>query len=56
MNGKIDISSLNVPPDKDELETAKHFAEQGKDITFIKPSAIPNIKTPDFEMDGVYCL
>ena len=37
MAGKIDISALNTPPEKNELETAKYFAALGKDITFIRP-------------------
>ena len=53
MPGKIDISALNVPPEKHELETAKYFAGIGKDIVFLKPSSIPNIHTPDILMDGV---
>jgi len=27
--GKIDISELNVPPEKHEYETAKYFADRG---------------------------
>jgi len=42
MAGKIDISALNTPPEKNELETAKYFAALGKDVTFIRPSSIPN--------------
>ncbi len=53
MLGKIDISALNVPPEKSEFETAKYFAALGKDIIFLKPSSIPNTHTPDFKMDGV---
>ncbi len=51
--GKIDISKLNTPPGKHEFETAKFFSLMGKDIVFIKPSNIPNVHTPDIEMDGV---
>ena len=51
--GKIDISQLNNPPEKHELETAKFFANRGKDVVFIRPSNIPNIHTPDIIMDGV---
>lgn len=51
--GKIDISQLNTPPEKHEFETAKYFAELGKDIVFLKPSSIPNLHTPDIRMDGV---
>ncbi len=51
--GKIDISNLNTPPEKHEFETAKYFASMGKDITFLKPSDIPNIHTPDILMDGI---
>ena len=52
MSGTIDISQLNTPPEKHEFETAKYFALRGKDITFLKPSDIPNIHTPDILMDG----
>jgi hypothetical protein len=51
--GKIDISQLNTPPKKHELETAKYFAAMGKDITFIRPSSIPNQHRPDIFMDGL---
>ncbi len=51
--GKIDISQLNIPPEKHELETAKFFSSMGKDIVFIRPSNIPGIHTPDIIMDGV---
>lgn len=50
--GTIDISRLNSPPEKAEFETAKYFAELGKDIIFIDPSDIPNQHTPDIKMDG----
>ncbi len=53
MTGKIDISALNTPPEKNELETAKYFADMGKDIVFIRPSSIPNHHRPDILMDGV---
>ncbi len=53
MAGKIDISALNTPPEKNELETAKYFAALGKDVTFIRPSSIPNQHSPDIEMDGL---
>jgi hypothetical protein len=53
MSGKIDISRLNQPPEKNELETAKFFAELGKDIIFIRPSSIPNQHRPDIIMDGL---
>lgn len=50
--GNIDISNLNVPPEKAEFETAKYFAALGKDIIFIRPSAIPNQHRPDIIMDN----
>ncbi len=50
--GKIDISQLNTPPEKNEFATAKYFADQGKDITFIRPSNIKENYRPDFSMDG----
>lgn len=53
MAGKIDISALNTPPEKNELETAKYFAALGKNVTFIRPSSIPNQHRPDIEMDGL---
>ncbi len=51
--GNIDISQLDVPPEKHEFDTAKYFAGLGKDIVFLKPSRIPNTHTPDILMDGV---
>lgn len=53
MAGKIDISALNTPPEQPEFETAKFFAQMGKDISFIRPSSIPNQHRPDILMDGV---
>ena len=53
MAGIIDISKLNTPPEKHEFETAKYFAEKGKDIVFIRPSGMPDVHTPDIMMDGV---
>ena len=53
MLGKIDISELNTPPEQSEFEAAKYFAALGKDITFIRPSSIPNQHRPDILMDGV---
>ena len=53
MAGRIDISQLNIPPDKSEFAVAKFFAELGKDIVFIQPSAIPGQHRPDIFMDGV---
>jgi hypothetical protein len=52
VTGKIDISALNVPPEKHEYSTAVFFAKRGKDIVFIKPSDIKRQHTPDFAMDG----
>ena len=53
MSGKIDISLLNNPPEAEEFETAKFFANLGKDIVFIRPSSIPGQKRPDIVMDGL---
>ena len=53
MSGKIDISQLNTPPEKHEFETAKFFASREKDITFLRPSSIPNTHRPDILMDGL---
>ena len=50
--GKIDISQLNNPPEKEELGTARYFSELGKDISFIRPSNIKENYRPDFKMDG----
>ena len=50
--GKIDISALNVPPEKHEYETAKYFANRGLDVVFIKPSDIKGFRSPDFKMNG----
>ncbi len=44
---------MTIPPNKHEFETARFFAARGKDITFLKPSYIPNMHTPDIRMDGV---
>ena len=51
--GRIDISQLNTPPEKHEFETAKFFADRGKDVVFLQPSDIPNLHTPDIKMDGI---
>ena len=51
--GRIDIAQLNIPPEKHEFETAKYFANLGKDIVFLKPSLIPSTHTPDIIMDSV---
>lgn len=53
MTGRIDISYLNCPPEKSEFSVAKYFADMGKDIVFIPPSAIPGQHRPDILMDGV---
>ena len=51
--GIIDISELDIPPEKHELLAAKYFADLGKDIVFIRPSDGEGIHRPDFRMDGV---
>ena len=53
MAGIIDISGLNTVPEEHEFDVAKYFASMGKDITFLKPSRIPNTHTPDIQMDGL---
>ncbi|MBQ1387442.1 hypothetical protein IIY68_01475 [Candidatus Saccharibacteria bacterium] len=50
--GKIDISELNVPPEKHEYETAKYFAKRGYDVEFIGPHYIEGFRNPDFKMCG----
>ena len=50
--GTIDISQLNTPPEKAEFNTAKYFAELGKNVVFIRPSNIKENFRPDFTMDG----
>ena len=50
--GKIDISALNVPPEKHEYDTAKYFAKRGLDIKFITPHYLKGFHNPDFEMGG----
>lgn len=50
--GKIDISELNVPPEKHEYETAKYFADRGFDVCFVKPHYTKGMTNPDFEMGG----
>lgn len=51
--GTIDISQLKTPPEKSEFETARYFAERGKNIVFIRPSSIPYQHSPDILMDGI---
>ena len=51
--GEIDISELATPPEKHELYTARYFADQGKNIRFIRPSSIPELYRPDIVMDGI---
>lgn len=51
--GKIDISALNVPPEKHEYETAKYFANRGFSVRFIGPHYIEGLHNPDFEMGGL---
>lgn len=53
MSGKIDISKLNVPPEKHELSVARFFAELGYDVEFIPPSNIPGVHRPDILLQGV---
>ena len=53
MRGKIDVSNLNVVPEKHEFAVAKFVADLGKDVAFLKPSQIPNTHTPDILMDGL---
>lgn len=48
--GKIDISALNVPPEKHEYETAKYFADRGFNVVFLGPHYMVGINNPDFEM------
>lgn len=51
-NSIIDISDLNVPPERHELEAAKILAEKEGRIKFICPSNIKGNHTPDFLMQG----
>ena len=53
MSGIIDVSRLGTPPEKHEMETARVFADLGKNVTFIRPSSIPNVHSPDILMDGI---
>lgn len=54
MSGKIDVSKLdNTFPEDHELKVARYFADRGKNVTFIRPSNIPGVHTPDIYMDGV---
>ena len=50
--GRIDISALNVPPEKHEYETAKYFANRGFDVVFVGPHYINGYHNPDFTMAG----
>ena len=51
-NGRVNISALNVPPEKHEYSTAKYFADRGMDVIFIRPSSIKGQNNPDFKMGG----
>ena len=51
--GHIDISNLITPPEQHEFNTAKYFANLGKDIVFIEPSMVKGERTPDIMMDGI---
>ena len=51
--GSIDVSRLKHPPENNEFSVAKYFANLGKEIVFIPPSAIPNQHRPDIVMDGM---
>lgn len=51
--GKIDISELNVPPEKHEYETAKFFANRGFDVAFIGPHYNYGVKNADFIMNNM---
>ncbi|MCR5399949.1 MAG: hypothetical protein K6E68_10520 [Lachnospiraceae bacterium] len=53
MTGKIDYSALNVKPYPHELAIAELFAQQGKDVVFLKPSNIPGVYIPDIVVDGL---
>ena len=53
MAGKIDYSALNVKPYPHELAIAELFAQQGKDVVFLKPSNIPGVYIPDIVIDGL---
>ena len=48
--GKIDISALNVPPERHEYETARYFASRGYDVIFIRPSNVKGLHNPDFKI------
>ena len=50
--GNIDISRLNVLPEKHEYATARYFADRGYDVIFIRPSSIRGQNSADFEMGG----
>ena len=50
--GKIEISALNVPPEKHEYETARYVAKRGLDVIFVRPRYTKHFYTPDFEMAG----
>lgn len=52
LKGKIDISELNVPPEKHEYETAKYFANRGFNVKFIGSRHIKGMNNPDFMMGG----
>ena len=53
MAGKIDYSALNIKPYPHELAIAELFAQQGKDVVFLKPSNIPGVYIPDIVVDGL---
>jgi len=51
--GKIDISSLDTPPNEHEFLTAKFLSNLGNDIVFIALNRRRGAKTPDIIMNGV---
>ena len=53
MAGKIDYTQLNTEPYPHELAIAELFAAQDKDVTFLRPSNMPGIYTPDVKIDGL---
>lgn len=50
--GKVDTSLLTHEPEPHEQATADYFADQGYDVTFLRPRNIKGLKNPDFMMNG----
>jgi Contact-dependent growth inhibition CdiA C-terminal domain len=50
--GQITIET-GATPTEQELRSATYYTEQGLNVKFLKPSTVPNIRTPDLEVEGI---